>query len=67
MNMVEAGLGVSMLAELMLRRLSYNLCLRPTAPMVVRPIYVGYKDALSLTTAARRFLDLLREAIPELP
>ncbi len=67
MNMVEAGLGVSMLAELMLRRLSYNLCLRPTSPMVVRPIYVGYKDALSLTTAARRFLDLLREAIPELP
>ncbi len=67
MNMVEANLGVSMLAELMLRRLSYKLILRPTAPEVIRPIYVGYKDALSLTTAARRFLDLLRHEIPNLP
>ena len=67
MNMVEAGLGVSMLAELMLRRLSYKLILRPTDPEVIRPISVGYKDALSLTTAARRFLDLLRSEIPNLP
>lgn len=67
MNMVEAGLGVSIMAELMLRRINYRLTLRPTSPQVVRPISVGYKDSLSLTTASRRFLDLLREQIPKLP
>lgn len=67
MNMVEAGLGISMLAELMMRRISYHLAMRPTDPEVIRPISVGYKDALSLSTAARRFLDLLREKAPTLP
>ena len=67
MNMVEAGLGVSMLAELMMRRISYRLEIRPTIPQVIRPISVGYKDALSLSTAARRFLELLRIKAPSLP
>ncbi|MDY6321483.1 MAG: LysR substrate-binding domain-containing protein [Succinivibrio sp.] len=67
MNMVEAGLGVSMLAELMLRRIDYKIAIRPTEPEVVRPISVCYKDRLSLTLAARRFLELLKENIPALP
>lgn len=67
MNMVEAGLGVSVMAELMLRRIDYRLALRPTDPGIVRPISVGYKDSLSLTVAARRFLELLRRRIPDLP
>ena len=56
-----------MLAELMMRRISYRLEISPTIPQVIRPISVGYKDALSLSTAARRFLELLRMKAPSLP
>ncbi|MBO6259131.1 MAG: LysR family transcriptional regulator [Succinivibrio sp.] len=67
MNMVEAGLGVSMMAELMLQRIDYHLSLRPTDPPVIRKMCIGYKDRLSLTTAARRFIDLLKSRMQELP
>ncbi len=67
MNMVEAGLGVSMLAELMLKRIAYNLELRPTDPPVIRKMAIGYKDRLSLTIAARRFIELLKENMDKLP
>lgn len=68
MSMVEAGLGVSMLAELMLRRIgNYDIALRPTDPEVVRPISVAYRDRLGLTMASRRFLGMLKENIPKLP
>ncbi len=67
MNMVEAGLGVSMLAELMLKRIAYNLELRPTDPPVIRKMAIGYKDRLSLTIAARRFIELLKSRMDSLP
>ena len=67
MTMVEAGLGVSILAELMLHRTHYNLELRPTDPPVVRTIAIGYKDQASLPVAAKQFIDLLRHHIEELP
>lgn len=67
MNMVEQGLGVSMLAELMLKRIAYNLELRPTEPPVIRKMAIGYKDRLSLTIAARRFIELLKENMDKLP
>jgi len=68
MSMVEAGLGVSMLAELMLRRIgNYRIALRPTDPEVQRPISVAYRDRMSLTLASRRFISMLKENIPKLP
>ena len=67
MNMVEAGLGVSMLAELVLKRIDYNLELRPTEPPVIRKMAIGYKDRLSLTISARRFIELLKDNMDRLP
>ena len=67
MTMVEAGLGVSILAELILRRTNYRLALRPTEPPVTRTIAVGYKDRASLPMAAKRFIEHLQAHAAELP
>lgn len=68
MSMVEAGLGVSILAELVLMRSSaYKVVTRPTAPSIVRRLAIGYKDRQSLPIAARRFIQMLHDAVDELP
>jgi DNA-binding transcriptional LysR family regulator len=68
MSMVEAGLGVSILAELVLMRSSaYKIVTRPTSPPIVRRLAIGYKDKQSLPIAARRFIEMLREAVDDLP
>lgn len=67
MTMVEAGLGVSILAELVLHRTNYRLALRPTQPPISRTIAVGYKDKASLPMASRKFIAYLRGQVGELP
>ena len=67
LTMVEAGLGVSILAELILHRTNYRLTLRPTEPPISRTIAIGYKGKASLPMAARRFLALLQSRVSELP
>lgn len=67
MTMVEAGLGVSILAELILHRTNYRLALRSTVPPVFRTIAVGYKDKASLSMASQRFIEHLKAHIDELP
>ena len=67
MTMVEAGLGVSILAELILHRTNYRLALRPTTPAVSRTIAVGYWDWNSLTIASKYFIDGLKKDAEELP
>lgn len=44
MTMVEAGLGVSILAELILHRTNYKISLRATEPKISSTIAIGYKD-----------------------
>lgn len=67
MTMVEAGLGVSILAELILHRTNYKIILRATEPKISRTIAIGYKDKSSLPIACRRFLALLQSHLNELP
>lgn len=67
MTMVEAGLGVSILAELVLHRTNYKIALRSTDPPIFRQIAIGYKDKSSLPMASRRFIALLRERVKDLP
>lgn len=67
MTMVEAGLGVSILAELVLHRTNYQIILRPTEPPVSRTVAIGYKDKSSLPMAGRRFIECLREHVEALP
>ena len=67
MTMVEAGLGVSILAELILHRTNYRLARRPTVPEVSRTIAVGYRDRNSLPAASKYFIDRLVKRVEELP
>lgn len=61
MTMVEAGLGVSVLAELILQRIDFNIVARPTAPRITRTIGIGYKDRSSLPIASQYFIDFILE------
>lgn len=67
MTMVEAGLGVSILAELILHRTNYRLVFRPTQPPISRTIAIGYKEKASLPMASTRFISHLQAAISDLP
>ena len=67
MTMVEAGLGVSILAELILRRTNYDIAIRPTDPPVYRTIGLAYTNKDALTSAGRVFIRPLKEKLPLLP
>lgn len=67
MMMVEPGLGVSILAELILRRTNYDIVCLPIDPPITRTLAVGYKDKDSLPIASKYFIDYLMEHKDELP
>lgn len=67
MTMVEAGLGVSILAELMLRRTNYRIACLPIDPPVRRTLAASYKDWDSLPIASKRFIEYLISHREELP
>ena len=67
MAMVEAGLGVSILAELILHRTNYRLALRSTEPPISRIIAIGYKEKTSLSMASKRFISYIQTVVAELP
>lgn len=67
MTMVEAGLGVSILAELMLRRTNFdNVCLL-IEPPVSRTLAIAYKSIDNLPIASKYFIEYLMEHKDELP
>lgn len=67
MTMVEAGLGVSILAELIMHRTSYKIVKKQTIPPIKRTIAIAYKDKNSLPMASRRFIDFMKSKVNELP
>ncbi|WP_141432617.1 LysR family transcriptional regulator [Bacillus sp. 03113] len=67
MTMVEAGLGISILAELVLRRTNYNIVALPIDPPITRTIAIGYKDKNSLPIASKYFIEYLTSNIDKLP
>lgn len=67
MSMVEAGLGISILAELILLRTNYHLVLKKTIPPITRTIAIGYKNKNYLSLASRIFIESLQKHISELP
>lgn len=67
MMMVEEGLGVSILAELILRRTNYDIVCLPLNPPITRTLAVGYKDWDSLPIASKYFIEYLMEHKNELP
>lgn len=67
MTMVEAGLGVSILAELILRRTNYDIVSVPIQPPVYRKLAIGYKDKNSMPIASKYFIEYLIRNIDALP
>lgn len=67
MMMVEAGLGVSILAELILRRINYDIVCLSINPPINRTLAVAYKDKQSMPIASKCFIDYLMEHKDELP
>lgn len=67
MAMVEAGLGVSIPAELVLHRTNYHLAIRPTVPTVSRTIAAGYREKNRLPIAGKRLISFLAQCRDELP
>ena len=67
MTMVEAGLGVSILAELVLRHTNYNIVMKSANPPIKRTLAIGYKDKNSLPIASKYFIDYMIENADMLP
>lgn len=67
MTMVEAGLGVGILAKLMLRRTNYDIVCLPIDPPIYRKLAIGFKDRDSLPIASKYFIKYLLENVDRLP
>lgn len=65
MSMVEKGLGIGILPEMILQRIPYGIEIRPLENPFYREIGIAMKTEKRLTPAARKFLEYLkfREAI----
>ncbi|MFT8557591.1 LysR family transcriptional regulator [Liquorilactobacillus hordei] len=59
MTMVEAGLGISILAKLVLQRMPFSIVTRPLVPAIQREIAVAYQDKQRLPIASQYFIQEL--------
>ena len=62
MAMVEKGLGVSILPDMILRRIPYNLEIRPLTVPYYRTIGIVFKDKKDLTPAVQKFVEYLSDS-----
>lgn len=60
MAMVEKGLGIGILPDMILQRIPYRLEIRPLAQPYYREIVLAMRDRQRLTPVAQRFLSHLR-------
>lgn len=67
MSMVESGLGVSILPELVLRKTNYQIAILPIKPVVTRKIGLVMKEKNALPIASKYFIDFLFSHIDDLP
>lgn len=63
MAMVEMGMGVSILPELVLERMNYNVEIRDTDPPISREMALVCKSKGVLSNAARQLIDLIESKI----
>ena len=59
LSMVEQGMGVSILTELVLRKTAYDVAALPIDPPVIRTLAIVTKDRRTLPLAAKVFIDEL--------
>ena len=67
LSMVEQGLGVTILPELVLRKQSYDIAILPVEPMVYRRISIISRDEHELSVAAKTFIRFLIKNADALP
>ena len=67
MTIVEAGLGVGILAKLILCRANYDIVCLPTNPPVYRQLAIGLQEKDSLPIASKYFIRYLLENVDMLP
>lgn len=67
LSMVETGIGVSILPELVLKKTNYNVAIRPLKPVVTRKIGLLSKSKHELPIASTYFIDFLFAHVDELP
>ncbi|MBW9159426.1 LysR family transcriptional regulator [Clostridium tagluense] len=65
LSMIEEGLGVSILPELVLRRVSYDVVKIPLNPSIKRTIGIAFNNLKTMPIASRYFIDYLKEHIPD--
>ena len=59
LSMVEQGMGVSILTELVLRKTAYDVAALPIDPPIIRTLAIVTKDRRTLPLAAKVFIDEL--------
>ncbi|MBP2651050.1 MAG: transcriptional regulator [Firmicutes bacterium] len=59
MSMIEKGLGISILPELILNRINYNIITKKISPPILRTIGIAFKNKQALPIASRYFIDFL--------
>jgi DNA-binding transcriptional LysR family regulator len=59
MAMVEAGLGISILSELVSTRTNFDVICRPTIPKVNRPVAIVCRYKQTIPVASQYFIDFL--------
>lgn len=59
MSMIEKGLGISILPELVLNKVNYNIVTKKISPPIMRTIGIAFKNIKALPTASRSFINFL--------
>ncbi|WP_164219235.1 LysR family transcriptional regulator [Virgibacillus sp. YIM 98842] len=59
MSMVESGLGISILSELVMKNVSYRMVKKEITPPITRMIGIAYKNKHTLPIASRHFIDFI--------
>lgn len=66
-TMVEAGIGVSVMPNLALKKMKFDIVILPTEPMVKRKVALAMKKKEYLPIASRRFIDFFMNRIKSFP
>jgi len=61
LSMVEQGLGISILTELVLHKTSYDIAALPIEPAIIRTMSIVTKDKNTLPLASKEFIRYLME------
>ena len=67
LSMIETGLGVSILPELVLRKTNYDVVILPIKPVITRKIGLVMKDKQELSIASKYFIEFIMSQIDKLP